>query len=91
MDIPFAGLLEHDRFFLDRETATNSTGLLRAEIERQVLLAFVEETELSSLLGVEDRENAGNGLSEIMNLVQLRARRSDLLDAELTQFSLQLA
>ena len=54
---------------LRRQTTTDSTGLLRAEVERQVLLVLVEETELRALLEVDDGQGAGDGLAEIVAIV----------------------
>lgn len=42
------------------ETSTDGTGLLGSEIEREVFLSLVEETELCALVGVNDCEDLGN-------------------------------
>lgn len=49
-----------------RQASSNGAGLLGSEVEREVLLALVEEAELRSLVGVDDCEDAGDRLSEIM-------------------------
>lgn len=47
------------------ETAANLTGELGAEIEREVLLVLVEQTQLSALVGVDDGENASDRLANL--------------------------
>jgi hypothetical protein len=88
---PFAALLQHDGALLRGQTAADSPGLLGPEVERGVLLGLVEEAELRSLLGVDNGEDAGDGLSEVVDLVELGARGGNLLDPELAELSLQLA
>ena len=60
------GLLQLSRGVLGGQTATDGTGLLGAEVERDVLLGLVEETELRPLLGVDDREDTCDRLAEVV-------------------------
>lgn len=48
------------------QASSDSTGLFWSEIEREVLLVLVEEAELRSLVGVNDCEDLGDGLSDIV-------------------------
>lgn len=43
------------------------------------------------MLGVDDGEDASNGLAEVVDLVELGAGRDDLLDAQLAELGLELA
>lgn len=57
----------------------DGTGSLGAEIERKVLLALVEDAELLALGSVDDSQDTGNRLADIMavivGLVRLALRR----------------
>ena len=55
----------HGRLVLG-ETAAELTGELGAEVKRKVLLVLVEETELGSLLGVDDGQDTGNRLADVV-------------------------
>jgi hypothetical protein len=48
------------------QASSDGTGLLRSEVEGEVFLVLVEEAELCSLVGVDDCEDLGDGLSDIM-------------------------
>jgi hypothetical protein len=48
------------------ESSANSTGLLGSQIEGQILLVLVEETELSALVGVNNSKDTSNRLAEIV-------------------------
>lgn len=48
------------------ESPADGTGLLGAEVERRVLLAGVEEAELSPLLGVDDGQGPSNRLAHVV-------------------------
>jgi hypothetical protein len=48
------------------QASSDGTGLLRSEVEGEVFLVLVEEAELCSLVGVDDCEDFGDGLSDIM-------------------------
>ena len=60
------GLLKSAGSVLLGKTAADSAGLLGAEVEREVLLVLVEETELSPLLGVDDGEDTSDRLAEVV-------------------------
>lgn len=47
--------------------------MLDTEVERGVLLVLVEEAQLGALLGVDDGQDASDGLAQIVDLVQLAA------------------
>jgi len=47
------------------QTTAHGAGELGSEIERHVLLALVEETELGSLVGVDDCEDFGDCFPDI--------------------------
>ena len=47
------------------ETAADLTGELGAEVEREVLLVLVEQTQLSALVGVDDSENTSDRLANL--------------------------
>jgi hypothetical protein len=51
------------------QASSDGTGLLRSEVEGEVFLVLVEEAELCSLVGVDDCEDLGNRLSDIMAIV----------------------
>lgn len=48
------------------KTAADLAGLLDAEVEGQVLLVLVEQTQLGALVGVDDGQDAGDGLADIV-------------------------
>jgi hypothetical protein len=48
------------------QASSDGTGLLRSEVEGEVFLVLVEEAELCSLVGVDNCEDLGDGLSDIM-------------------------
>lgn len=47
------------------EPAAELTGELGAEVQRDVLLVLVEQTQLSALVGVDDGENASDRLANL--------------------------
>lgn len=47
------------------ETAAQLTGELGAEVEREVLLVLVEQTQLSALVGVDNGEDTSNRLANV--------------------------
>ena len=59
-------LLGHASGILWRQTAADGTSLLGAEVEWQVLLLLVEEAELGALVGVDDGEDAGDRLADVV-------------------------
>ena len=48
------------------QSPPDGTGLLWAEIERNVFLSLVEETELVALLKVDDGQDTGNRFADIV-------------------------
>ena len=73
MRLALLRLLQGLGLLLRRQTATDSTGLLRAKVEGKVLLVLVEDAELRALLEVDDGQGAGDGLAEVVAI--LRGRR----------------
>ena len=66
------GLLLGDKVLLVLgHSPADGASLLGAEVERQVLLALVEDAELSALVGVDDGEDAGDRLADHTDLAQL--------------------
>ena len=63
-------LLSHQVRLVLCQTSTDGTGLLLAEIEREVLLALVEDAELCALVGVDDSEAAGDGLADVVAVLR---------------------
>ena len=59
-------LLELPGGVLGGKTATDGTSLLGAEVEGHVLLVLVEQAELVSLLGVDDGQDTGDRLAEVV-------------------------
>lgn len=73
------------------ELASDSTGLLGAEVEGKVLLALVELAEVGTLLLVHNSENAGNVLAERVDAEDLAGRTTgNLLDAKVEELGLEL-
>lgn len=66
MDLLLLLLLGHLRRLVLVESPADGAGLLRAEVERNVLLALVEGAKLLALLGVDDREGTGDRLANVM-------------------------
>ena len=54
------GLLGDEVGLVLGHSPANGTGLLGAEVEGHVLLALVEDAELSTLVGVDDGEDASD-------------------------------
>lgn len=73
------------------ESSSDSSGLLTSEILGQELLVLVELTDLLSLGEVENGQNSGNVLSDIVDLGELTALgTTELLDTEVSELSLEL-
>jgi hypothetical protein len=66
MHRPFRRLLQHSRLILLRQPSPNSSCLLWSEVKREIFLVLVEKAELCSLVGVDDGEDFGNRLAEIV-------------------------
>ena len=65
-------LLEDLVLFRRGQTAADGAGLLRAEVERQVLLVLVEQAELRPLLKVDNGQGAGDRLAEVVAIFEER-------------------
>ena len=48
------------------ESSTQGTRQLGAEVEREIWLVLVEQTELSALVGVDDSKNTGDRFADIV-------------------------
>lgn len=65
------GLLLGDKVLLVLgHSPADGASLLGAEVERQVLLALVEDAELGTLVGVDDGEDTGNRLADVVAVTQ---------------------
>lgn len=49
------------------QSAADGAGLLGSQVEGEILLLLVEETELVALVRVDDGEGAGDGFAEIVS------------------------
>lgn len=47
-------------------TAAHGTGVLGSEVEREVLLVLVEQTELRALVDVDHGEDTSDGLADVL-------------------------
>jgi hypothetical protein len=63
------------------QASSDGTGLLWSEVEGEVFLVLIEEAELCSLVGVDDCEDLGNRLSDIMAIEAERISYGYLDDA----------
>lgn len=68
MSIALGSLLEDACGILFGQTTTNGTGLLGAEVEWEVLLVLVEQTKLGTLVRVDDCEDLGDRLSDVVTV-----------------------
>lgn len=66
-------LLRHSSGILGRESSADGSSLLGSEVEWEVLLALVEDSELVSLVGVDDCEGSGDRLAQVMSASGLLA------------------
>ena len=66
LDLALLGLLEDSGGILLGQTAADGAGLLGSEVEGHVLLVLVEQAKLSPLLGVDDGQDAGDRLAEVV-------------------------
>jgi len=64
------GLLGKEGGLVLGHSPADGAGLLGAEVEGHVLLALVEDAELSALVGVDDGEDAGDRLADVMAVTQ---------------------
>lgn len=73
------GLLQNPRGVLGGQAAADGAGLLGPEVKGQVLLVLVEEAELSTLLRVDDGEDAGDRLADIVAIREKKPHVSQKL------------
>lgn len=59
-------LLGDERSLVLGESSTDGTGVLGSEVEREVLLVLVEEAELDALVGLDDGQDTGDRLANIV-------------------------
>lgn len=71
MRVALLGLGELAGGVLRRQTAADGTGLLGAEVKGKVLLALVEDPELSALLGVDDGQDTSDRLADVVTVVHI--------------------
>ena len=64
------GLLGDEVGLVLGQSPADGAGLLGAEVEGQVLLALVEDAELSALVGVDDGEDASDRLADVVAVTQ---------------------
>lgn len=65
------GLLQLQLLLVLGKTSADGTSLFWAEIERKVFLSLVEQTELYALVGVNDCEDLGNRLSDVVAILNI--------------------
>lgn len=68
VNVLLALLLGDKRSLVLGESSANGAGLLWSEVEGKVLLVLVEETELGALIGLDDCQDTGDRLAEVMAL-----------------------
>jgi len=89
--VPLLLLLSDERSLVLGESSADGAGLLGAEVKRSVLLALVEEPELSPLVGVDDSKDLGDSLADVMNAGELGVGATgDLGGPELDQLRLEV-
>lgn len=59
-------LLGDDALLVLGKSPSHGAGLLGAEVEREVLLVLVEDTELRTLVDVDDGEDTGDRLADVV-------------------------
>lgn len=64
------GLLGDEVGLVLGHSPADGASLLGAEVEGQVLLALVEDAELSALVGVDDGEDASDRLADVVAVTQ---------------------
>lgn len=65
VDLPLPLPLGDPRGLVLGHAATQGAGELRAEVEREVFLVLVEQTQLGALVGVDDGEDTGDRLADV--------------------------
>lgn len=64
--LPLLLLLRHAVLLVGRQVSPHGARELGAEVERQVLLVLVEDAQLRALVGIDDGENAGDALADVV-------------------------
>ena len=64
-------LLQSLGLLLGRQTTTDGTSLLGAQIQGQVLLVLIKKPELRSLLEVDNGEDAGDRLAQVVAVMHV--------------------
>lgn len=59
-------LLRHPRSIMLRQASPNRPRLLRAQVQGQVFIILVEDTQLRALIGIYNGENASDGFAEVV-------------------------
>ncbi len=86
MHLPLPRLLRHHLPLMLRQPPPNRPRRLRPQIQRCVLLLGVEEAQLLPLRRVDDRERAGDGFAQVVDLGELGGGAAgDFLGAELAE------
>lgn len=68
VNVLLALLLGDKRSLVLGESSADGAGLLWSEVEGKVLLVLVEETELGALVGLDDCQDTGDRLAEVVAL-----------------------
>lgn len=66
VNLPLALLLGNAGALVLGHAAAHVAGELWAEVERKVLLVLVEQAQLGALVGVDDGQDASDGLAEVV-------------------------
>lgn len=66
MDLPLALLLGNAGALVLGHAAAHVAGELRAEVEGKVFLVLVEQAQLGALVGVDDGQDASDGLAKVV-------------------------
>ena len=59
-------LLRHPRSIMLRQASPNRPRLLRAQVQGQIFIILVEDTQLRALIGIYNGENASDGFAEVV-------------------------
>ena len=70
MRLTLLALLQRLLALVLAEASPDGASLLWSQIEGHVFLVLVEETELRALVGIDDCEDFGDGLSEVVTMFQ---------------------
>lgn len=84
MPLPLLLLLGHPALLIFGQVSPHGARLLRAEVERHILLVLVKDSELRALVGVDNGEDAGDTFADVVALgllVHVLTSSSQLPDA----------